>query len=109
MHSSKYIFFFIFSPTIKFANQDYESLKSECQRTGILFEDREFIASSRILEDDRGNVRFGFSADYASKPIKWLRPKVLLELRTCKAEKSLLSLKIILGHLPISEAAKNDR
>lgn len=52
-----------------FKSQDFDALRDECLKNGILFEDTEFPADETSLQLSKQNIR----------QIKWLRPRDLVE------------------------------
>lgn len=56
---------------VKFSGQDYQTLRTECLRSGRLFEDRCFPAGSRSL----GYEELG-PYSFKSREVVWKRPKV---------------------------------
>ena len=59
--------------------QDYESLKQQNLRSGSLFKDPEFSASSRLLVDDASQTifsYFGGGPSFDGSMVEWLRPGV---------------------------------
>lgn len=62
-----------FSPS-----QNYDTIRNYCLQTGTLFEDHEFPASSRVLDDVDG--RYSPPSRRRKANVEWLRPGVGIEL-----------------------------
>jgi len=76
-------------------DQDYKKLKRKCRKSGKLFEDSKFPASSNLLTGDtRSQERFQYlGRSWDSQEIKWLRPQEI-----CKLQDAEMSPELFVGN-----------
>ena len=76
----------------KFANQDFDSLKSQCR--GRLFEDPAFPASNRLLVDGNSNYVVSYFGRnlFDAGSVEWLRPQVIKQVIKAAANYLVINL-----------------